>query len=78
MELKKIDNDYYATWEKQGNNRNGNPIFIVNIFQKLSDDNFWNVNIKTGARLDKYDNIKLSSYNIEDSIRNLIQIIKEK
>lgn len=67
MELKQY-NGYYATFQRQGNDKNGNPIYIINIF----DNDFYNVNWKVDKRKDKYNNIKVTTYNIDDTIKNII------
>lgn len=63
--------DYTITYQRQGNDRNGNPIYIINVFQDGG-----NVNFKTDNRKDKYGNIKLTSYNIDDTINRLINSIE--
>ena len=66
MELIKINNDFFGTWQRQGNDKNGNPIYIVNIFKIYADDNVQNITYviasKVGRQLDKYGNIKLKCY----------------
>lgn len=62
---------FLVVYQRQGNNRNGNPIYIINIFN-LSADNLYNYNIHTGRRLDKYGNIKITSYNIDSTIQSII------
>ena len=82
MELKQYDN-YLFSIARQGNDKNGNPIYIVNIFQLFSYG--WdNINFKTGRRTDKHNNVKLSSYDIMNSklehngtIKRLIEDIKK-
>lgn len=63
--------DYTITYQRQGNDRNGNPIYIINVFQ-----DGYNVNFKTDSKKDKYGNIKLTSYNIDDTIQSIINSIK--
>jgi len=79
MELKTIDG-YQVVYQRQGNDRNGNPIYIVNIFQPYCPyggiTHFSNINHKTGARLDKHGNIKIISYNVGESILYLLSTIK--
>jgi hypothetical protein len=75
MELYFI-NGYYITIQRQGNDRNGNPLYIVNIFQKV-DNSFININNQQSRyKLDKYNNIKLTSYNIMNDINSIINQIK--
>ena len=61
---------YLVTIQRQGNDRNGNPIYLVNIFDGscLSV----NYNYKADSKLDKYGNIRLQSYNVDSSIQNMI------
>lgn len=79
MELIQI-NGYFVTCQRQGNDRNGNPIFLVNVFKSLYTDGlnpffktgFYNCNAQTRRSLDKYGNIRIQSYNIEQSIKDII------
>ena len=77
MELKAFYNHnekeikyYLVATQRNGNDKNGNPIYLVNIFngEKL----FISYNPASGRRLDKYGNIRLSSYNIDSTIQNII------
>ena len=82
MEMVKIGN-YHVTYQRQGNDRNGNPIFLVNVFHQYypcGNNSEWvygnyNYTISTQQkkRLDKYGNIRIQSYNIEDSINRIIK-----
>lgn len=67
MELKQYNN-FFVVYQRQGNNKNGNPIYIINIF----DSDFYNVNWRIGRRLNKYGNIKITSYNINETIQSII------
>ena len=53
-------------YQRQGNDRNGNPLYIINIFR----DNI-NVNWKSNKKKDKYNNIKIQSYSIDADIRHI-------
>ena len=71
MELQKIGN-YFIVTQRQGNDKNGNPIYIINVF----DSDFININYKFDRyRLDKYGNIKLTSYNIGDTIKYMFNTL---
>jgi len=61
---------YLVTTQRQGNDRNGNPIYLVNIFDGscLSV----NYNYKADRKLDKYGNLRIQSYNIDASVQNMI------
>ena len=88
MEMVKIVKngiDYFCTYQRQGNDKNGNPLYIVNIFKwygfehlndyttkVLSNCNFTYAT-NTNRRLDKYGNIKFTSYNILSDIDYILQ-----
>lgn len=81
MELIKVTTktgiELRATYQRQGNDKNGNPIYIINIFKKSGYKNFYNnityfVAEKNNIKLDKYGNIRLSSYDIDGTIQNII------
>lgn len=73
-------NGYFVAYQRQGANANGNPIFLVNVFKPLYTDGlnpffktgFYNCNAQTRRRLDKYGNIRIQSYNIEEDIKHII------
>ena len=63
-----------VTYQRQGNDKNGNPIYIINIFEKSGYKNFHNnityfVAERNNIKLDKYNNIKIQSYNINADIQ---------
>ena len=68
MESIKIINDQgvklQVIYQRQGNDKNGNPLYIVNIFRDSI-----NVNWKSNKKKDKYNNIKIRSYNINADIQ---------
>ena len=74
MESIKIINDQgvklQVIYERQGNDKNGNPLYIINIFR----DNI-NVNWKSNKKKDKYNNIKIQSYNINADIQYICDSI---
>lgn len=61
---------FLVVYQRQGNDKNGNPIYIINIFD--GDNITINLNYKTDRRRDKYGNIKTTSYNIENTIQSII------
>jgi hypothetical protein len=73
MELIEYKN-HFITYQRQGNDINGNPIYLVNIFV-LYKNCYQNVNFgefhKT-KRIDKHGNIRIKSYNIEQDIKDMI------
>lgn len=89
MELIKYNKNIYVTYQRQGNDKNGNPLYIINVFKRYdstgNDDikkenayvnmNYTLLNDKYISRLDKYSNIKCQTYNIEDTIIRLCKLI---
>ena len=67
---------YLVTYQRQGNDKNGNPIYIVNIFDRWGNV-YVNRNRDTGRRLDKYGNIRIQSYNIPDTLERLVNAIND-
>ena len=61
---------FLVTIQRQGNDRNGNPIYLINIFD--GNKLFISYNPASGRKLDKYGNIRLSSYNIDSTIQSII------
>ena len=74
MEMLKYKN-IYCTYLKQGNTKNGNPIYILNFF-KLVDDEYININHKFKEQKDSKNNVKVSSYNIDQHIEFLVNIFE--
>ena len=74
MELIKILNKKGITlqvaYQRQGNDKNGNPIYIVNVFKNNGTYNF-NVNYLSNRKKDKYNNIKIQSYNIDRDVQHI-------
>lgn len=77
MELKSFYNHnvkevsyYLVAVQRNGNDKNGNPIYLINIFN--GNKLFISYNFASGRKLDKYGNIRLSSYNIDSTIQNII------
>lgn len=64
---------FYVTYIRSGNDKNGNPIYLVNFFDS-ENGRFYNCNYRQKKKLDKYGNIRVQSYNIDDSIQ---QVLKE-
>ena len=61
---------YLVSTQRCGNDKNGNPIYIVNIFNGSSLA--INYNNATGRRLDKYGNLRIRSYNIDSDVQHII------
>lgn len=57
-------------YQRQGNDKDGSPLYIINIFR----DNI-NVNWKSDKKKDKYNNIKIRSYNINADIQYICDSI---
>lgn len=75
MEILKIEK-YFVVYQRQGNDANGNPIFIINFFEMLESGYYFNLNFKIDRKKDKYGNIKITSYSINDTVKQLINQIK--
>jgi hypothetical protein len=76
MELKYI-NGYYITIQRNGNNVNGKPIYLLNFFDnKMSHSNSC-IAQKTGKKLDKNNNIKIVSYNADNDIRYIFNQLQQ-
>lgn len=71
MELKKLNSTLFVTYQRQGNDKNGNPLYIINFF-RLENSNgllrYYNVNHELKIKTDKHGNIKGTSYSINDTI----------
>ena len=61
-------NNYYYTVSRFGNDRNGNAIYNVNVYDQKLD----NINLCFNRRMDKYDNIHFQSYNVHSDICSMI------
>lgn len=72
MELIKITTkqgiELQVAYQRQGNDKNGNPIYIVNVFKFNGTYNF-NVNYLSGRGKDKYNNIKMQSFCVDRDIQ---------
>lgn len=66
---------YYICYQRQGNDKNGNPIYLINVFE-CENDRFYNCNFKQSRKSDKNGNIRIQSYNIGDTITRLLDEIK--
>ena len=77
MEMVKIVKngvEYFCTYQRQGNDKNGSPLYIVNIFRMTENEKyFYTMNPATDRRLDKYGSIKFTSYNILSDIDYILQ-----
>ena len=79
MEMVKIVKngiDYFCTYQRQGNDKNGNPLYIVNVFrwhEREQSIHFDKLNFETERRFDKYGNLKFTSYNILYDIDHILQ-----
>ena len=77
MEMVKIVKngiEYFCTYQRQGNDKNGNPLYIVNVFRTAeSGKYFYTMNPVIERRFDKYGNLKFTSYNILYDIDHILQ-----
>lgn len=86
MELIQYNNDFFYTYQRNGNDRNGNAIYLVNIFKKYfpcsthgidNTKNYvysnYNCTIAQGQKKRLVKNeIRLQSSNIQSDIENII------
>lgn len=86
QELKQYNNVYCYTYQRNGNDVNGNPIYLINIYEikyrKLNptphsetEISYHNVNYLSDRRKDKHDNIIFKSYSIDTEIEYIIRQI---
>ena len=61
---------YLVASQRNGNDKNGNPIYLINIFD--GNKLFISYNPASGRRLDKYGNIRIQSYNVDASVQSII------
>ena len=88
MELIQYNNDFFYTYKRNGNDRNGNPIYKINIFKKYypcsigTMDNtinyvYSNYNCTIAheqkRKLTKENDLRLQSYNIKADIERIIE-----
>ena len=70
MELIRVsDNQFYAC-QWFGNDRNGNAIYLVNIFQEYQQGNILNITQRGGRNTDKYGNLRIKAY--KNSIKDIV------
>lgn len=87
MELVQYNNDFFYTYQRNGNDRNGNPIYKVNIFKKYypcstgtmtNTKNYvysnysYTIAQNQNRRLTKENDLRLQSYNIKADIERII------
>ena len=83
MELIQYNNDFFYTYQRNGNDRNGNPIYKVNVFKKYfpckntTEFVYANYNCTIAheqkRRLTKENDLRLQSYNIQADIERIIE-----
>ena len=61
MDLIKHKN-YFISISSQGNDINGNGIYLINVFKKINNDYLHNINIELKQKTDKYNNIRKKGY----------------
>ena len=70
---------YTISYIRNGNNKNGNPVYLINVFQYINDDGikkYYNINYRSIHKRDKNDNIRVTSYNIDDTIKMILNDIE--
>ena len=73
QELKQYK-QYHYTFSRCGNDPNGNPIYLVNVYI-FNSGRYENINMLTGRKRDKYENIRMQSYNVDSDIHYMIDIL---
>lgn len=64
--------DFFVTYMEQGNNKKGEKVFLVNVFDNMKT----NINrLCLVFDLDKHSNIKFTSYNITGTIEYILENI---
>jgi hypothetical protein len=84
MELLKVNSDYFATVQKQGNDRSGNGIYKINIFAiyfatgSITNDTHAIAKV-TNSRVDKDSQIIKKGYKHEmlNNVKSLINAYEE-
>ena len=61
MDLIKHKN-YFISISRQGNDIDGNGIYLINVFKKINNDYLRNINIELNQKTDKYNNIRKKGY----------------
>ena len=77
MELIKLDNGYYYTYLYAGNNKNGNAIYSLNVFQEMNEhvvNITFQLACKNKIKVDKMGGIRKCCYRheIENIVKNLL------
>jgi hypothetical protein len=70
QELKQYK-QYHYTYSRFGNDLNGNPIYLINVYV-FNNNRYENINTLTGRKRDKYENIRMTSYNVDADIHYMI------
>lgn len=73
MELIRVSDSQYYTCQWFGNDRNGNAIYLVNIFQEYQQGNILNITECGGRNTDKHGNLRIKAY--KNSIRDIVASI---
>ena len=70
---------YTISYIRNGNDKNGNPIYLINVFKDINDNGikkYYSVNYRSSRKLDKNGNIRVISYNIDDTIKTILNNIE--
>lgn len=83
MELIKYNDLFFYTYNRNGNDKNGNPIYLVNVFKIYYPCNNqteyvhanYNCTIahEQKRKLTKTNELRLQSYNIKSDVENIIK-----
>ena len=74
MELVRISDNVWYTFQRNGSDRNGNSKYLVEIFQEFGEDNIQNITYMVATRnnkvLNKYGSIPVKCY--KNQIRDIV------
>lgn len=80
MELIQLSDTIFYTYLRVGNNKNGNAIYSINIFEKFPSNNIVNITFEKACRnkikCDKFGGVKKVCYKheIESIVKELMEV----
>ena len=70
---------YTISYIRNGNDKNGNPIYLINVFKDINDNGikkYYSVKYRSTRKLNKNGSIRVTSYNIDDTIKTILNDIE--
>ena len=70
---------YIVAYVRTGNDRNGNPVYLINVFKDINDrgvKKYYSINYRSTRKLDRNGSIRVTSYNIDDTIKMILSDIE--